>query len=106
VRTVRVKARDAASDVNPDAIAIFVVVRRGDDRSHRHLGKPADAAEGLLDLRGFDRELARVGDVLVAAAAAAAEVRASRLDSIERRFLDRKELGFRKNSFSVAPRAR
>jgi len=48
----------------------------------------SDAAERLLDLRGFDRELPRIGDVLVAASAATPEIRARRSNAIRRRGFD------------------
>ena len=82
VRAVREKSRAAVHHMHADAVAVAEGVRGGDDRAHRDVREFAHAPEGLLDLRGLDRELPRVGDVLVAASAAAPEIRASRRDAI------------------------
>ena len=94
VAAVGEKSGDAVGDMHADAVAVAEGVRGGDDRAHRDVREFAHAPEGLLDLRGLDRELPRVGDVLVAASAAAPEIRASRRDAIRRLFCDRHQLGF------------
>ena len=62
----------------------------GHDVPHLEVAEPADALQRVADLRLLVLELALVGEVLPAAAAAVAEVRARRLDVIrpERERLD------------------
>jgi hypothetical protein len=71
--------------MDADAVAIAERMRRADDRSHGDAFKAPHPAQGLLDLRGLDGQLALVSDVLVGAAAAAFKVRAGCRHAVRRR---------------------
>ena len=72
--------------VNGDAIAIRVSARRGDDWPHRNASEFSDPLENVPHLSPFDCELMFVIDVLICAAAAAAEVWALGLHAMRRTF--------------------
>jgi hypothetical protein len=74
-------------------VAVAVLVGGGQDRPHRELAEAADPLEAVAHLLCLKGELRRVGQVLQAAPAAAAEVRTRRLDAIRRRRLDRLDHG-------------
>ena len=78
-----------------ELVAVAVLRGGGHDRLERRLGDPAEADERVAHLRLLRLELALVGVVLEAAAAAGAEVRARRLDPVGagREHLDRRRLG-------------
>ena len=89
-----VKSDDSFGHVNADAVAVAVRLWRRDDGAHGHLGELADAPQSLLHLTRLDGELGRVGDMLVGASAATAEIGTLGLDTIRRRLGDRNERGF------------
>src|SRR5436305_11484589 len=60
--------------VHGDAIAIRVLPRRRDDRTHRNVFHFADSLERVAHLSPLYRELMLVIDVLISAAAASAEI--------------------------------
>ena len=68
-----------------DAVAIAVGLRAGNDRRDEPGIKPANALEQIADLLVLEPELGRVGQVLVLAAAALAEVAAGRFDPLRGR---------------------
>ena len=78
-----------------ELVAVAVLRRRGHDRLERRLGDPAEPHERVAHLRCLRLELALVGVVLEAAAAAGAEVRARRHDPVGagREDLERGRLG-------------
>jgi hypothetical protein len=69
---------DAFRAMNPDAIAIAVVIHRGNDRLHRHVAQLSHPPERLLHLLLLQRELRVVPKVLVDASSAATEIRTGR----------------------------
>src|SRR5262249_50314858 len=75
---------DAVLGMNGNPIAITVLTRRGDDWPHRNFFYFADSLENIADLARFNFELMRVIDVLISAAAAAAEIRARRFNAMGR----------------------
>ena len=77
-----------------DSIAIFISLRSGNYRSHRHNIETADSLERLFDLSRFDFELVLVTDVLVAAPAASTEVRTFGRDAMRGRFEQGLQLRF------------
>src|ERR1700740_315577 len=81
--------------VNCDSIAISVLERRGDDRTHWNLLESSDASEGIVNLTRFDFELVRVGNVLISPAAAPTEIWTRCLYTVWRSFakLDNFRLG-------------
>ena len=99
VAITSVKSDGILVDMNADAVAKAVFMRRGDDRAHRDMREFSDAAKGLLDLPGFDFKLMRVADVLIAAAAAASKIRAFRRDAMRRGFFDGKKFAVSEGFF-------
>ena len=75
-----------------DSIAIFVLLRRRDDRSQRKIFELADSLENIAHLPPFDRQLMFVVNVLVRAPAAMAKIGALWPDTMRRAFLDFHEL--------------
>ena len=67
-----------------DAVAVMIFLRRGARGFDRRLGKFSDAPQGFGDLTRLDFQLARIGDVLVGAAAATHEERTWRRDAVRR----------------------
>ena len=76
------KSDDAVLDMDGDAVAIFVILGRRNDRTQRRFAEFADALQGLPDLARFPMELMLVTHVLVTAAAAPREIRAWRRDAL------------------------
>ena len=91
--------------VDADAVAVRVLQRGSNGRTHRHLGKMAHTPQGLLDLRRLHLKLTIIPDVLVGAPAALAKIGAARLDAIRRGLIDGNQLRLRKfsSSSSAAP---
>jgi len=75
VRIASKKTDHALLRVHGDAIAIRVLLRGRDDRSHRNILQFADSLQRITNLPPFDRKLMFVADVLVSASAAPAEIR-------------------------------
>ena len=82
------KSDHAVFRMDGDSIPISVSERRRDDLPHRDIFKFSDALEGVTYLSPFDCELMFVIDVLIRAAAAAAEIGTLRLDAMQRAFLE------------------
>jgi len=93
VAVVAVEADHGAFGVHADAVAVSVFPGGCDGGAHRHFGEATEAAEGLLDLRGFYLQLALVADVLIGAATATAKVGTRRLDAVGRGLIDGEEFG-------------
>src|SRR6476646_12125444 len=74
--------------VHGDAVAIGVVPRRWDDRTHGNVFQLADSLERLAYLSPFNRKLMLVIDMLIRAAATSAEIRALWRDAIRRTLLN------------------
>src|SRR5262249_27709474 len=74
VRIAPKKSDDPILRMNGDAIAIFVLFRRRDDRSKRNICEFADPPENIAHLARFNRQLMFVVDVLVGASAATAKI--------------------------------
>lgn len=68
-----------------EPVPVMVGIGAGDDRRDDRLGKSTDALEQVRDLFLFQRQLLRVVDVLILAAATVAEVTALRRDTMGRR---------------------
>jgi hypothetical protein len=86
---------DSVLGVNGDAISIGILQRRRNNRTERQVSDFANALQHGPDLAGFNFELVRVIDVLIGAAATAAEVRAGGIDPLRRRFSNVEQLSFR-----------
>src|SRR5918996_3546251 len=84
VRIAPEKTDYAVLRVHRDPIAICVLPRRRDDRTHGKLLQFADSLECVTHLSPFNRKLMLVIDVLIRAAAAPAEIRALWRDAIRR----------------------
>ncbi len=93
------KSDDPVFDVHRNAVAIFVVERRGDDRAQRRLAEFSDALQGLRDLARFPVQLMLVAHVLVTASAASAKVRARRRSALRGCLQHRNELRFGERFF-------
>src|SRR6476620_11311107 len=78
------KTDHAVQRVHGDAVAICVLPRRRDYRTHRNILQFADSLERVAQLSPFNRELVFVIDILIPAAAASAEIRADCGDAIKR----------------------
>ncbi len=85
------RRRVAGVEAELHLVAVAVHLGRRDDRAHLGRGDAADALERLHNLTLLDPALLVVAQVLEAAAAAAAEVRARRLDPRSGGPLDRLE---------------
>src|ERR1043166_4798718 len=70
------KTNHAVLGVHGDAVAIRILVRRGNNRSYWKILELADSLERLAHLSPLDGKLMFVSDVLVRAATASAEIRA------------------------------
>src|SRR4051794_37868710 len=77
-----------------DSISISVGGRRGNDRAHRDLFHFSDALENVARLPPFRHELMFVIDVLIAAAAATAEIGTLRRDAMGGRLKHFEDFGF------------
>src|SRR5436190_9681416 len=93
------KSDHAILRVHGDAIAIRVLLGRWNDWSHRNIFQLPDPLERIAHLVPFNCKLMFVTDVLISAAAAAAEIRALRHDAMRRAFLKFDKLRFRKLFF-------
>src|SRR6516165_1253072 len=82
--------------VHGDAVAIGVVPRRWDDRTHGNVFHFADSSERIPHLSPFNGKLMLVIDVLIGAAAASAEIWALWRDAMRRTLLNFDQLCFRK----------
>src|SRR6476619_6668492 len=80
--------------VHGDAVAICVLPRRRDYRTHWNILQFADSLERVAQLPPFNRELVLVIDVLIRAAAASAEIWALWRDAIRRTLLNFHQLCF------------
>src|SRR6476660_9996827 len=79
IQTMRIapkKTDHAVQRVHGDAFAICVLARRRDYRTHWNILQFADSLKRVAQLSPFNRELVFVIDMLIRAAAAAAEIRA------------------------------
>src|SRR6059036_3999742 len=72
--------------MNRDAVAKSVRFRRRDDRSHGNIFELADPLENIAHLAPFNGQLMFVGDVLVCASAATAEIGAFWCNTMWRTF--------------------
>ena len=88
------KSDDAVFDMDGDAIAVFVVVRRGNDRAQWRFAEFPDALQSLRDLTRFPMELMLVAHVLVAAAAAPSKIGAGWRHTLGGRLQDGDQLRF------------
>ena len=86
MRVVPEKTDDAVLDVDRDAVAIFVLLRRRNDWTQGRLAKFSDAPQRLLDLTRFPVQLMLVAHVLIAASAAAPEIGTARRCALRRGF--------------------
>ena len=86
------EADGGAFRMDADAVAVGVLGRGCDGRTHRDLGEMGQPPEGLLNLRGFYGKLALVADVLVGAAAAGAKVGTGGLHAVRRGLVDGDQL--------------
>src|SRR6476620_254350 len=82
------KTDHAIQRVHGDAVAICVLPRRRDYRTHWNILQFADSLKRVAQLSPFNRELVLVIDMLIRAAAASAEVRALWRDAIRRTLLN------------------
>src|SRR6267143_5025848 len=87
MRVAPEKTDHAILGVHSDAIAISILLRRRDDRSHRNVLEFADSLESVTNLSPFNRELMFVANVLVSASPAAAEIGTLRFHTIRRALL-------------------
>src|SRR5438105_13009545 len=85
VRIASKKTDHALLGVHGYASARRLLLGGRNDRSHRNILEFADSLQRITNLPPFDRKLMFVVDVLVSASAAAAKVRALRLNPIRRR---------------------
>src|SRR5262245_65004695 len=74
--------------VHGDAVAIGVLPRRRDDRTHGNVFQLADSLKRIPHLSPFNRKLMLVIDMLIRATAAPAEIRALWRDAIGRTLLN------------------
>ena len=88
------KTDHAILRMHGDAIAICVLPRRRDNRTHGNIPQFADSLERVAHLSPFNRKLVFVIDVLIRAAAASAEIWALWRDAIRRTFLNFDQLCF------------
>ena len=84
MRVVPEKTDDAVLDVDRDPVAIFVRLRRWNDRAQGRLAKFSDAPQRLFDLARFPVQLMLVAHVLIAASAAAPEIGTARCRALRR----------------------
>jgi hypothetical protein len=82
------KTDHAVQRVHGDAVAICILPRRRDDRTHGNIFQLADSPERAAHLSPFYRELVFVIDVLIHAAATSTEIRALWRDAIRRTLLN------------------
>ena len=94
VNIAPVKTDDVILRMDGDPVPIAVGQRRRNDGAHRRIAETSDAAHRLFDLAGLEFELVVVADVLIAAAAAASEVRAGRGDAFGRWLQDLDQFRF------------
>jgi hypothetical protein len=78
------KTDHAVLRVHGDAVAIRVLPRRRDYRTHGNIFQFADSLERVARLSPFNRKLMLVIDMLIRAATASAEIRALWRDAIRR----------------------
>src|SRR5262245_5246657 len=78
--------------MNCDPIAIFVLLWRRDDWSHRNSFKLADSLENIAHLPPFNRQLMFIVDVLICAPAATAKIGTLWADAIRRAFFNLHQL--------------
>jgi hypothetical protein len=88
------KTDHAIVRVHGDAVAIRVMPRRRDYRTHGNILQFADSLERLARLSPLNRKLMLVIDVLIRAAAASAEIRALWRDAIRRTLLNFDQICF------------
>src|ERR1044071_1643858 len=88
------KADRPVVDVHRNPVAILVVPRRRNNRTQRRLGNFADSFQSLCDLTRLPMQLVFIGNVLLAASAAAPKVWTQRLGPIRRGFSQADELRF------------
>ena len=88
------KTDHAVLRVHGDAVAICVLPRRRDYRTHGNILQFADSLERVAQLSPFNRELMFVIDMLIRAAAASTEIRALWRDAIRRTLLNFNQLCF------------
>src|SRR4029453_17073454 len=86
---------DSFFDMDCDAVAIMVILRRRNDRAQRRFTELTDPLQRLPDLTRFPVELMLITHVLVTTAAAPPEIGAMRGYALGRRFrhLDEFSLG-------------
>src|SRR5438046_8208618 len=94
VRITSEKTDHTLLRVNSDAIAISILVRRRDDRSHWNIPQFPDSLESVTHLSPFDRYLVFVANVLVSASATSSEIRTLWLYAIGRCLLHLNEIRF------------
>jgi hypothetical protein len=91
--------------MDTDSVSIFVFPGRPDSSGDRRIREFSNASEGLFDLACLDGELLVVGDVLVGATAASAEIRAARFDPVRGGGFDGDKGGLEKLPFALMTRA-
>jgi hypothetical protein len=99
IRVTPEKPDDALPRVDGDAVAISILFRRRNDRSHRDIFEFSYSLKNIAHLAPLDCKLMFIGDVLISASAAMAKVRALRLDPIGRRLPNIEEFGLRELFF-------
>src|SRR4030095_9175068 len=88
------KTDHAVLRVHGDAVAIRVLPRRRDYRTHGYIFQLADSLERFAHLSPFNRKLMLVIDMLIRAATASAEIRALWRDAIRRTLLNFNQICF------------
>jgi hypothetical protein len=88
------KTDHAVLRVHGDAVAIRVLPRRRDYRTHGNILQFADSLERVAHLSPFNRKLMLVIDMLIRAATASAEIRALWRDAIRRTLLNFNQICF------------
>ena len=99
IRVTPEKSDHALPRMDGDAVAISILFRRRNDRSHWDIFEFSDSLKNVSQLAPLNRKLMFVVDVLVSASAAAAKVRALRLDPIRRRLPNIDKFGHRELFF-------
>ena len=99
-----IEADAAGLGAQADAAAVAELVRRRDDRQHRHVGQAADAPQLLAQILLLRLQLGSVGEVLPRAAAAARQIRTRRHAALRRAAQHRVQVGVGERAAVLAHR--